>query len=90
MTISIGQIIVWVIVGGAAGYIAGHLWKRRGFGVIGNVVIGLLGALIGGLLFNLLQIRIGALESVNFSLADLVIAIVGSLLLLVILWIVRR
>ena len=90
ITMSAGQIIVWLIIGGLAGAIAGMIFRgrRRGFGLISNIVIGLIGAVIGGVLFDVLNINIAG--DINFSANDLIAAIVGSLILLVILWIVRR
>ena len=86
-----GQFIVWVIVGGLAGMIAGWLirGRKRGFGLGVNLAIGMVGALIGGFLFNALNIRVGDLTLI-FSLTDLVAAVVGSLLLVGLMLLVRR
>lgn len=82
MNISAGQLVVWLLVGGVAGTLVGMLVRRRkrGYGLAQNLLIGLAGALIGGFLFNLLNIRIG--EDIQFSLNDLIAAIAGSLILL--------
>lgn len=82
MNISAGQLVVWLLVGGAAGMLVGMLVRRRkrGYGLAQNLIIGLAGALIGGFLFNLLNIRIG--EEIQFSLNDLIAAVAGSLILL--------
>jgi uncharacterized membrane protein YeaQ/YmgE (transglycosylase-associated protein family) len=90
MTISVGQLVVWLIVGSLAGFLAGMLFRGRGYGVIGNLVIGLLGALIGGLIFNLLNIQIKGLPTFTFSLTDLVVAVIGALVLVFIMRIVGR
>jgi uncharacterized membrane protein YeaQ/YmgE (transglycosylase-associated protein family) len=82
MLIDFGQLIVWLITGALAGYLAGQLFRRRGFGTMGNIIIGLLGALIGGLLLRLLNIQITGLPTFTFSLADLLVAIIGAVLLL--------
>lgn len=86
-----GQLIVWIIIGALAGSIVGWLvrGRRRGFGTPVNILIGLIGAIIGGFLFEALDIRVGNL-SLTFTLTDLVAAIVGSLLLVGLLAIVRR
>ena len=49
ITLSAGQLLVWIIIGGLAGAVAGMIVKgrKRGFGLIGNIVIGLIGAFIG-------------------------------------------
>ncbi|HEX2908961.1 MAG TPA: GlsB/YeaQ/YmgE family stress response membrane protein [Phototrophicaceae bacterium] len=90
MTIQVGQLIVWLITGALAGYLAGLLVRRRGFGTVGNIVIGLLGALVGGLIFQLLNIRISGLPTFTFSLADLLVAIIGAIVLMLIIGAVRR
>lgn len=51
-----GGILAWIIVGLLAGWLAGLITRAQGFGCFGNIVIGLLGAAIGGLLFSLFGI----------------------------------
>ncbi len=48
-----------VIMGGLAGWISGLLMKGSGFGLFGNIVVGILGAIFGGWLFRQLGITIG-------------------------------
>jgi uncharacterized membrane protein YeaQ/YmgE (transglycosylase-associated protein family) len=90
MQINIGQLVVWLITGALAGYIVGLVLRRRGFGALGNIIIGLLGALFGGLLFQLLGIQITGLPTFTFSLADLLVAIIGALVLVVLLGMIAR
>lgn len=89
-SLSAGQIIVWIVIGGLAGAVAGMIVKgrKRGFGVIGNIVIGLIGAFIGGIIFEFFNISIAG--DIVFTANDLIAAIAGSLLLLVVLALVRR
>lgn len=89
VSVDIGQLIVWIITGALAGYLAGLVLRGRGFGTLGNIVIGLLGGILGGLLFGLLGIRI-ELPTFTFSLADLVVAFIGAILLVLVLGSVRR
>jgi len=91
MTFSWDQIIVWIIVGLLGGSLAGLLAKgeKQGFGLWKNLGLGLAGAFVGGLLFRLLGLLPG-LESVTVSLRDVVSAFVGSLLVLIGLWIKDR
>lgn len=91
MTITWEEIVVWLIVGALAGSVAGTLVKRKkeGFGKFKNLWIGLAGALVGGLIFKLFKIDLG-LAKINVSLQDLIAALLGSLLLLLILWIVAK
>lgn len=83
--ISFAQLFVWVVTGGLAGLAAGVLVRRnkRGFGLPMNVAIGMIGALIGGVMFDILNITIA--PGITFSLNDLIAAIVGSLVLVILL-----
>jgi uncharacterized membrane protein YeaQ/YmgE (transglycosylase-associated protein family) len=91
MSITLSEIIVWLIVGAAGGTLAGALvrWQRTGFGWWTNLGIGLVGALVGGLLFHLLGLLPG-LENIAISLRDVVSAFTGSILFLAGLWLWHR
>jgi uncharacterized membrane protein YeaQ/YmgE (transglycosylase-associated protein family) len=70
--------LFWLaVIGLVAGWIAGQITKGRGFGAAGNLFVGVLGAMLGGLVFNLL-----GLHPYGF-VGTLVTAVVGSTLLLV-------
>jgi uncharacterized membrane protein YeaQ/YmgE (transglycosylase-associated protein family) len=89
MTLS--QVIVWFVVDVLVGYFTGIVVKRtkEGFGHFTNLGIGLVGALIGGAIFNLFNIDFG-LGDVAISLKDLLSAFIGSLILLLGVWLARR
>lgn len=91
MSITLSKVIVWLIIGAAGGTLAGALvrWQRGGFGWWANLGIGLVGALVGGIIFNLFGILPG-LETISISLRDIVSAFVGSILFLVGLWLWQR
>jgi uncharacterized membrane protein YeaQ/YmgE (transglycosylase-associated protein family) len=88
---TVAQLIVWIVVGLLGGSLAGLLVtrERKGFGMARNLGLGLIGALIGGLLFRLFGVFPG-LEKVAISLRDVVAAVVGSLLVLAALWLWHR
>ena len=88
---TVDQFIVWIIVGLLGGSFAGLMikWDRKGFGFVRNLGIGLVGALVGGLLFRGLGL-LPDLDRVAISLRDVVAAIVGSFLVLTALWIWQR
>ena len=52
------NLLAFLIVGVAAGWIAGNLLKGRGFGLVGNMVVGVVGAFLGGFLFRLLGLGV--------------------------------
>ena len=91
MTITFGEIIVWVTVGTLAGSLAGMVVRRtkRGFGLLTNLGIGLVGALIGGSMFNLFNIDLG-LGELAITFDDLLAAFIGSLIFLGGVWLMQR
>ena len=92
MDVTIGNVVGWLVAGILAGSLTGTVVKRsrEGFGRAANIGIGLVGALIGGSLFQIFNIKIGNLASISVSLQDLVAAFTGSLVFLVVVWLIRR
>jgi uncharacterized membrane protein YeaQ/YmgE (transglycosylase-associated protein family) len=80
-----GGIFAWIIVGLVAGWVAGQITRGEGFGCFGNVIVGLIGAFIGGVIFDLL----GGDRSVNFF-GSIAVATVGAVILLAIANLARR
>jgi len=78
------QIITWVIIGLVAGLLAGLLIRGTGIGFGSSVIVGLLGALVGGFLFTLLRIPVPAAFSGGITLAwaDIFVAFVGAVIIL--------
>ena len=73
--------ISWIVVGLIAGFLAGKVMRAGGYGLIGDIVVGVLGALIGGYLAtNLFHIK-AAVTGINFE--TILVALCGSVLLLV-------
>ncbi|MEL6307099.1 MAG: GlsB/YeaQ/YmgE family stress response membrane protein [Chloroflexota bacterium] len=89
-SITFGQLVVWLIIGAIAGALAARVvsGRKRRFSDVSNIVLGLLGALVGGFLFSALNINIAS--DVVISANDLISAFVGSVLLLGILYLVQR
>ena len=85
MPIDGASIITWIIVGGIAGWLAGLLVQGGGFGLIGDIVIGIVGAIIAGYLFPALGIPLGA-----GIVAAIIDALIGAVVLILIIRLVRR
>ena len=81
MQINLGEVIIWVIVGALSGSLAGSVvtLSKRGFGWKKNLYVGLVGALIGGLICNLFKIDFG-LGDLKVTFEDLISAFLGALL----------
>jgi len=84
---SIGQVVVWILIGLIGGSLTGYLIKRdrRGFGTISNLGLGLFGAIAGGLLFRAFGL-FETLDRYAVSLRDVMSPVVGSLLVLALYW----
>jgi len=80
---SIGQIVVWIIVGGFAGTLAGRMvtLKKEGLGRWMNFLVGVIGAFIGGEVFKLFRIDFG-LGDLKVTFEDLIAAFLGSLVVI--------
>jgi uncharacterized membrane protein YeaQ/YmgE (transglycosylase-associated protein family) len=80
MTIGM-NVISWIVVGLIAGFLAGKVMREGGYGLIGDIVVGVLGGLIGGYLAtNLFHIK-AAVTGINVE--TILVALCGSVLLLV-------
>ncbi len=78
-------ILVWLIVGGIAGWLAGLIVKGGGQGIVINIIVGIVGAVIGGWLFGQLGVAVG-----GGLLNSIVTAVVGAVVLLLIIGFVSR
>ncbi|MGO9572310.1 MAG: GlsB/YeaQ/YmgE family stress response membrane protein [Desulfomonilaceae bacterium] len=77
--------IFWfLVIGLIAGWLAGMITKGRGFGLFINLVVGVLGALLGGFLFGLLGL------SAHGLIGSLVMAVVGAVVLLFLMGMIKR
>ncbi len=78
-------LLIWLVVGAVAGWLAGTIVKGGGFGLIGDIVVGIIGAFIGGWLAGVLHLHVG-----TGILATIVTATLGAVVLILILRLVRR
>jgi uncharacterized membrane protein YeaQ/YmgE (transglycosylase-associated protein family) len=79
------EIIYFLLIGSVAGWLAGQLMKGRGFGLFSNMVIGVLGAVLGGYLFRILGI-----SKEPGALGVLVVSTFGAIVLLVIVGALKK
>ncbi len=80
------SILAWMVLGLLAGFIGSKLVNKTGEGVILDIVLGIVGAVVGGFLFN----RFGASGVTGLNLYSLLVAVVGAVLLLVAYNAIRR
>lgn len=77
--------ILWfLVIGVAAGWLAGQLMKGGGYGLIGDLIIGVIGAFIGGRLFGAIGIRTGGL------VGSLITATIGAIILLFLVRLIKK
>jgi uncharacterized membrane protein YeaQ/YmgE (transglycosylase-associated protein family) len=72
--------IYWIVVGLIAGFLAGKVMKGGGYGMLMDIVLGILGAIVGGWVFGLLDLHAGGL------IGEIIVAFVGAVILV---WITR-
>lgn len=74
------SIIGWLILGLVAGFVASKLVNNQGQGLVLDIVLGIVGAFVGGFLFSL----IGASGVTGFNLYSMLVAVVGAVVVLVV------
>lgn len=78
------NIILFLLIGLVAGWMAGKIMKGKGFGLVGNLVVGVVGAFIGGFVFNALNIAFAGI------VGSLIAALVGALILLWVIGLIKK
>ena len=76
-------IIAWIVVGLIAGWLAGMVMKGGGYGLVGDIIVGILGALIGGFLASTVFGMTDAVSGINVT--SIIVAFVGAVILVLIL-----
>lgn len=82
------SIIIWILLGAVAGWIAGQLMKGKGLGTVGNIIVGIVGSFIGGWLAG--QLGISGAQTGGFSIASIITAVAGASVLLFIIGLVKK
>ncbi len=79
------EFIWFILIGLIAGWLAGQLMKGGGFGVVGDIVIGIIGALIGGYVFGVMGISTG-----GGLIGSIIVATVGAVIFIFLLRLLKR
>ncbi len=82
---SLESFLLFLLVGAVVGWLAGQLTKGSGFGLLGNIVVGVVGAILGGFLFRALGFYPG-----GGLLTSLITALVGALVLVFVVRLIKR
>jgi uncharacterized membrane protein YeaQ/YmgE (transglycosylase-associated protein family) len=80
MDLQPGGLLMWLFVGLVAGWLASHFMRGGGYGLIGDIIVGIVGAFVGGMVFGFLMpgATVGLVGSI-------VVAFVGALILIALL-----
>ena len=70
------EILIFLLIGAVAGWLAGKLMKGGGLGILGNIIVGVIGSVIGGFVFGLIGISAGGI------LGSIITATAGAAILL--------
>lgn len=79
-------LIIWLLVGAIAGWLAGVIVKGHGFGLVGNIIVGIVGAFLAGWLLPLAGLNIGGSAIVS----AIIYAMIGAIVLLVLIGLIKR
>ena len=75
---TVEDLIIWLVIGAVAGWLAGQIVKGYGFGLVGNIVVGIIGALIAGWLLPLIGFAVG-----GGIIAAIINAVIGAVILMI-------
>lgn len=78
------SLIMFLVIGAVAGWLAGLLMKGRGFGLVGNIIVGIVGAFIGGFLANVVGIAATGI------IGSILLATAGAAVLLFLIGLIRK
>lgn len=78
-------LLIWLFIGAVAGWLAGMIVRGGGFGLVGNIIVGIIGSVIGGWLFNNFNIYPG-----GGIVGAILGATIGAVVLLFLIRLVRR
>ncbi len=80
------SLLAWIVLGLVAGFIGSKIVNKAGEGILLDIVLGIVGAAVGGWLFN----TFGAAGATGLNLYSLFVAVIGAIVLLVVYHAIRR
>jgi uncharacterized membrane protein YeaQ/YmgE (transglycosylase-associated protein family) len=84
--VNLESLIIWLVIGAIAGWLAGQIMTGGGFGLIGNIIVGIVGAAVAGWLFPTLGFNFIP----NALIAAIVNALIGAIVVLFVLGLLKR
>jgi uncharacterized membrane protein YeaQ/YmgE (transglycosylase-associated protein family) len=81
---TVESLIIFLLIGAIAGWLAGQIMKGGGYGLVGDIIVGIIGAFIGGWLFGRLGIAAGGI------IGMIIAATVGAIILIALLRMIKR
>lgn len=81
---TLGSILIFLLIGAVAGWLAGLIVRGGGFGLLGNIVVGIIGAFISGLLLPGLNLGLTGI------LGSIIYAAIGAIILLLVITVIKR
>jgi uncharacterized membrane protein YeaQ/YmgE (transglycosylase-associated protein family) len=78
-------IVIWLVIGAVAGWLAGQIVKGGGFGLVGDIVVGIIGSVVAGWLLPRVGLYIG-----GGFIAEVINAVIGAVILLLVVRLVKR
>jgi len=81
---TVEALLIWLIVGAVAGWLAGQIVKGHGFGLVGNIVVGIIGAFLAGWLLPGLGLGLSGIAG------SIIYAAIGAIILLVLIGLIKR
>lgn len=85
MPIDVQALVIWLIIGAIAGWLAGQIMSGGGFGLVGNIIVGIVGAVVAGWLFPTLGFSIG-----GPFVGAIINALIGAIIVLFVIGLLRR
>lgn len=82
---TVESLLIILLVGGIAGWLAGLVMRGRGLGIVGNIIVGIVGAFVGGWLFGILGISL-----LGGLIGSILQAFIGAVVLLAVIGVIKK